>query len=193
MLLDLKEMTIASFTRPAAAARDLFALNLDRKTSMAFLALGVVLSVISMFAGMPGALSGAETADLPISPMVFAVVLFVATMGGALGIYWAGRLLSGRGSFDQMVLIMAWTQWLQFLMQLVVLVLAIFVAPLAGLVQLVLFFISIWIFLHMVDQAHGFESLLKSLGVSILGNLFGAIAISVPLYFLLLAFGLFST
>jgi hypothetical protein len=73
MFLNLKDMTLASFARPAEAAEDLFARNMDRKTALGFLALGVCLSTISNYITIPEYLSGTSELEIAISPIVFAV------------------------------------------------------------------------------------------------------------------------
>jgi hypothetical protein len=192
MILDLTEMTKASFLRPAAAAQDLFILNLDRKTVLAFLGLGVVLSVISMVVGTPDGIEFAQDAPMVLSPIGLTVIIYVATLIASYGIYLVGRMMQGQGSLDRIILVMAWIQWLQFLMQLFISVILFTVPAIVGAIQFAVILISIWIFLHMVDQAHGFDNLWTSLLVSILGNLVASVLMAIPLAFILAIAGVFS-
>lgn len=192
MILDLTEMTKASFLRPAAAAQDLFVLNLDRKTVLAFLGLGVVLSVISLVVGTPDGIEFAQDAPMVLSPIGLTVIIYVATLIASYGIYLVGRMMQGQGSLDRIILVMAWIQWLQFLMQLFISVILFTVPAIVGAIQFAVILISIWIFLHMVDQAHGFDSLWTSLLVSILGNLVASVLMAIPLAFILAIAGVFS-
>ncbi len=192
MILDLTEMTKASFLRPAAAAQDLFVLNLDRKTVLAFLGLGVVLSVISMVVGTPDGIEFAQDAPMVLSPIGLTVIIYVATLIASYGIYLVGRMMQGQGSLDRIILVMAWIQWLQFLMQLFISVILFTVPAIVGAIQFAVILISIWIFLHMVDQAHGFDNLWTSLLVSILGNLVASVLMAIPLAFILAIAGVFS-
>jgi hypothetical protein len=192
MILDLTEMTKASFLRPAAAAQDLFILNLDRKTVLAFLGLGVVLSVISMVVGTPDGIEFAQDAPMVLSPIGLTVIIYVATLIASYGIYLVGRMMQGQGSLDRIILVMAWIQWLQFLMQLFISVILFTVPAIVGAIQFAVILISIWIFLHMVDQAHGFDNLWTSLLVSILGNLVASVLLAIPLAFILAIAGVFS-
>jgi len=192
MILDLTEMTKASFLRPASAARDLFILNLDRKTVFAFLGLGVVLSVISLVVGTPDGIEFAQEAPMVLSPIGLTVIIYVATLIASYGIYLVGRMMNGQGSLDRIILVMAWIQWLQFLMQLFISVILFTVPAIVGAFQFAVILISIWIFLHMVDQAHGFDNLWTSLLVSILGNLVASVLMAIPLAFILAIAGVFS-
>jgi hypothetical protein len=192
MILDLTEMTKASFLRPAAAAQDLFILNLDRKTVLAFLGLGVVLSVISMVVGTPDGIDFAQDAPMVLSPIGLTVIIYFATLIASYGIYLVGRMMQGQGSLDRIILVMAWIQWLQFLMQLFISVILFTVPAIVGAIQFAVILISIWIFLHMVDQAHGFDNLWTSLLVSILGNLVASVLMAIPLAFILAIAGVFS-
>jgi hypothetical protein len=192
MILDLTEMTKASFLRPAAAAQDLFILNLDRKTVLAFLGLGVVLSVISMVVGTPDGIEFAQDAPMVLSPIGLTVIIYFATLIASYGIYLVGRMMQGQGSLDRIILVMAWIQWLQFLMQLFISVILFTVPAIVGAIQFAVILISIWIFLHMVDQAHGFDNLWTSLLVSILGNLVASVLMAIPLAFILAIAGVFS-
>ena len=189
MLLDLKEMTIASFLRPASAARDLIGLGLDRKSIVALLALSVVLTVISLFVGTPGGLEGYQSAGVPTSPLLFAVIVFLAAVGSVIGINLAGRMLGGAGNLDHIALVMAWTQWLQFILQLSLSVLAYVMAPLAALLQLPLFLVSIWIFLRMLGQVFGADSVWRMAVIALLGNFVGAFIVAIPIFIIVIMFG----
>ena len=189
MFLNLKDMTLASFARPAEAAEDLFARNMDRKTALGFLALGVCLSTISNYITIPGYLSGTIELEIAISPIVFAVIIFIATLASAWGTYVSGRMFKGTGTLDQMIVLVAWIQWIQFVMQLAISVFMILMPPFAAILQFVLFFYSIWIFLNMVNQAHRLSSLFTAFGASFLGSLIGGVVVAIPIFFLLSAFG----
>ena len=193
MLLDLKEMTIASFLRPASAARDLIGLGLDRKSIVALLALSVVLTVISLFVGTPGGLEEYQIAGVPTSPLLFAVIVFLAAVGSVIGINLAGRMLGGAGNLDHIALVLAWTQWLQFILQLSLSVLAYVMAPLAVLLQLPLFLVSIWIFLRMLGQVFGADSVWRMAVIALLGNFVGAFIVAIPIFIIVIMFGAAAT
>jgi hypothetical protein len=72
---------------------------------------------------------------------------------------------------------MSWLQWMQFVFQMVSTLLSFISIALAGLVSLVIFVLTLWMFVSMVDRAHGFDSALKSIVTIVLGSTVAGVSV----------------
>jgi hypothetical protein len=98
-------------------------------------------------------------------------------------------MLGAAGNLDHIALVLAWTQWLQFILQLSLSVLAYVMAPLAVLLQLPFFLVSIWIFLRMLGQVFGADSVWRMAVIALLGNFVGAFIVAIPIFIIVIIFG----
>jgi len=185
MLDIIINLTKTSFFAPRLAAERLLSLSLDRMMIFAFFLITVCLSVVAIY------LSGGPAGDLeqgmPLvtSPIRLAAMIFAATVLSAIGIQSVGRFAGGQAGFDEIMMVMAWQQWLQFLMQTVMGVLSLVALPVAAVMQFVVLWYSFWILFNMVRVAYGFDGMLKSIFVVMVGSFAAVMALGVVTMLLL--------
>ena len=69
-------------------------------------------------------------------------------------------------------------------MQMTSFLVMVLFAPLAGIVQFAIFLWSLWIFVAFIDAAHGFDNMIKSSLVAVLGSSLGSIGMLVTVIFI---------
>ncbi len=184
MLVDLARETLAD---PRGAARRILALRLDGSTLLQAAALIVALNAAvfglsNMTAPPPPNMA---LPAMVTSPLAFALVLG----GGLLLTVWAltqvGRMLGGQGGFADLLALLVWLQSLRLAVQVALLVLVPLLPAIAGIVVLVASVWGLWILLCFVDEAHGFGSLPRAAGTTVLAF----VAMALGLSFLLALFG----
>lgn len=175
------EMILLSIKDPAEAARRLIAWNLSREVLWTGLALAAVVNTLLFsFSGllMPGP---AMVMPLFQSPFFYLGMVSVGLVLTVVMLYWAGRVLGGRGTLGDVLVVVLWLQVLRVLVQVVTLVLSLTIPMLAMLLVLAATVLGIYILLHFVDQAHRLNSLPRAGGVLILSFVLMAVALSVLL------------
>jgi len=115
------------------------------------------------------------------SPFFYLGMVSVGLVLTVVAIYWAGRVLGGRGTLGDVLVVVLWLQVLRVLVQVVTLVLSLTIPMLAMLLVLAATVLGIYILLHFVDQAHRLNSLPRTGGVLILSFVLMAVALSVLL------------
>lgn len=172
----LKALAIETLRSPPAAARRILDMRLETPVLWILLVLVTVLNAVQAF--LTNALFPSPG---PIAGLVGNPLLYAIASGGGLVIVvflltWVGNILEGKGTLAGLLSVMIWAQFLGIVGQFIVIFLALAVPPLAGLAAMGLFGVTLWITLHFLSVAHGFDSLLKALGVlilSVLGLAFG--------------------
>lgn len=84
-------------------------------------------------------------------------------------LHWTGRLFGGTGGLHDMAAVFLWLQFFLVTAGVLTLGLALVMLPLAALLGLIANVLGLWILIAFVDEVHGFNSPLKSLGVLIAG------------------------
>ena len=150
---------------PAYAARVLMGLEIDRRTLWTGLLLMAVLqSMIFAVSRMltPGPVPFPEIFD---SPLRFFVVATLDMIVMVYAIHWAGRLLRGSASREDVLVLVVWLQGLWNAAQAAGLVLTLAAPVLGSLLERAAFLMMLYILLHFVDQAHRLGSIAKAIGV----------------------------
>ncbi len=109
------------------------------------------------------------------TPWVFALMVGIMTIVVCGAISWTGQRFSGRGHFKSIFTIVAWLQVVQMLMQMASFLVMVLLTPLIGIVQFGIFLWSLWIFVAFIDAAHGYDNMIKSSLVALLGSGLGSI------------------
>jgi len=99
------------------------------------------------------------------------------TLVSALASSRIGRMFGGQGDFNALLIVMSWLQWMQFVFQMLSTLLSFVSIVLSGLASLVIFVLTLWIFVAMVDRAHGLESALKSIVTIVLGSTVAGVSV----------------
>ena len=181
-MIDLTRLTLDAPRDPKSVAEHLLGLGLLRPQIISLFALSVCLSVISLFVSNVS-MNGDNPfvivvgPGLVMGPLPVAIMIFVMTLVSALASSRIGRMFGGNGDFNALLIVMSWLQWMQFVFQMLSTLLSFVSIALSGLAALVIFVLTLWIFVAMVDRAHGFESALKSIVTIVLGSTVAGVSV----------------
>ena len=181
-MIDLTRLTLDTPRDPKSVAAHLLGLGLLRPQIISLFAVSVCLSVISLFVSNVS-MNGDNPfvivvgPGLVMGPLPVAIMIFVMTLVSALASSRIGRMFGGQGDFNALLIVMSWLQWMQFVFQMLSTLLSFVSIALSGLASLVIFVLTLWIFVAMVDRAHGFESALKSILTIVLGSTVAGISV----------------
>ena len=183
-MIDLTRLTLDTPRDPKSVAEHLLGLGLLRPQIISLFAVSVCLSVISLFVSNVS-MNGDNPfvivvgPGLVMGPLPVAIMIFVMTLVSALASSRIGRMFGGQGDFNALLIVMSWLQWMQFVFQMLSTLLSFVSIVLSGLASLVIFVLTLWIFVAMVDRAHGFESALKSIVTIVLGSTVAGVSVGL--------------
>lgn len=183
-MIDLTRLTLDTPRDPKSVAEHLLGLGLLRPQIISLFAVSVCLSVISLFVSNVS-MNGDNPfvivvgPGLVMGPLPVAIMIFVMTLVSALASSRIGRMFGGQGDFNALLIVMSWLQWMQFVFQMLSTLLSFVSIVLSGLASLVIFVLTLWIFVAMVDRAHGFESALKSIVTIVLGSAVAGVSVGL--------------
>ena len=181
-MIDLTRLTLDTPRDPKSVAEHLLGLGLLRPQIISLFAVSVCLSVISLFVSNVS-MNGDNPfvivvgPGLVMGPLPVAIMIFVMTLVSALACSRIGRMFGGQGDFNALLIVMSWLQWMQFVFQMLSTLLSFVSIALSGMASLVIFVLTLWIFVAMVDRAHGFESALKSIVTIVLGSTVAGVSV----------------
>ena len=181
-MIDLTRLTLDTPRDPKSVAEHLLGLGLLRPQIISLFAISVCLSVISLFVSNVS-MNGDNPfvivvgPGLVMGPLPVAIMIFVMTLVSAFASSRIGRMFGGQGDFNALLIVMSWLQWMQFVFQMLSTLLSFISIALSGLISLVIFVLTLWIFVAMVDRAHGFESALKSIVTIVLGSTVAGVSV----------------
>jgi hypothetical protein len=181
-MIDLTRLTLDTPRDPKSVAEYLLGLGLLRPQIISLFAVSVCLSVISLFVSNLS-MNGDNPfvivvgPGLVMGPLPVAIMIFVMTLVSALASSRIGHMFGGQGEFNALLIVMSWLQWMQFVFQMLSTLLSFISIALSGLISLVIFVLTLWIFVAMVDRAHGFESVLKSIVTIVLGSTVAGVSV----------------
>ena len=181
-MIDLTRLTLDTPRDPKSVAEYLLGLGLLRSQIISLFAVSVCLSVISLFVSNVS-MNGDNPfvivvgPGLVMGPLPVAIMIFVMTLVSALASSRIGHMFGGQGEFNALLIVMSWLQWMQFVFQMLSTLLSFISIALSGLISLVIFVLTLWIFVAMVDRAHGFESVLKSIVTIVLGSTVAGVSV----------------
>ena len=181
-MIDLTRLTLDTPRDPKSVADYLLGLGLLRPQIISLFAVSVCLSVISLFVSNVS-MNGDNPfvivvgPGLVMGPLPVAIMIFVMTLVSALASSRIGHMFGGQGEFNALLIVMSWLQWMQVVFQMLSTLLSFISIALSGLISLVIFVLTLWIFVAMVDRAHGFESVLKSIVTIVLGSTVAGVSV----------------
>ncbi|MCY4150754.1 MAG: Yip1 family protein [Aestuariivita sp.] len=183
----LTDLAVTSVKEPAAAARRLLSMDLEQSTLWTALLLMAVLNTLiqqvsNLFIDIP-------TPLLRLFDVAIIYFLFVA--GGLIlivfAVFWTGRIFGGRGSLEDIMVVIVWLQFLRVLVQASALILLLTIPFVSFLFVIGATMIGCWIFVHFVNEAHEFDNLGKSAVVLIAA--FAGMLVGLSLLLSLVGFG----
>lgn len=149
-------------TAPRETAARLFGLRLGRGTLIEATALLAVIN--GLLATLVGgvALPMQDGSEIALSPLVWSAALFAGMILSASSLQVAGRLLGGKGSFEDALLATVWINAMVLALEFIAVVLGLISADLASIVFLVGLVLLFWAMLNFVRVLHGFQGLGRS-------------------------------
>ena len=179
MNLALKSLFLETITAPRAAAQQLVALGVSRKTSIMCVIFTICLTVILFFLDLNSSSNPIIFPLLMHHPLVLACVMIFGTIWSAFVIGFFGKILGGNENVDDILVLLAWGQAVQVGFQVIATVIALLSIQLAALFQLIVFFLYIWIFISFIDVALKFENMFKAFFVTFSGLIAAFISVSM--------------
>jgi len=176
-------LAYASVIDPVNAAKWLMANPFPRRELWSILFLVTVLStLLYVLVGMISPPPPPEFEIFFLAPHYYFIMLLTGLVLTSVAITLVGRILGGKGQFNDLLLMVSWLQILQ-LIAAVAVILSTFVAPLlSGFMQVSVFVLGLYILAQFIDQAHQFNSIGKAIGV-----LFASVIVIVLFATLILA------
>ena len=181
-MINLTRLTLDTPRDPKSVAEHLLGSGLLQPQIISLCAVSVCLSVISLFVSNVS-INGDNPfvivvgPGLVMGPLPVAIMIFVMTLVSALASSRIGHMFGGQGDFNALLIVMSWLQWMQFVFQMLSTLLSFVSIALSGFASLVIFVLTLWIFVAMVDRAHGFESALKSIVTIVLGSTVAGVSV----------------
>ncbi|WP_372613013.1 Yip1 family protein [Aquicoccus sp.] len=174
MKIDFQDLVRKTFLAPNKAAATVLAIRRSVANEVLWMAviLAAVLNALVVSVNMQLFPPSPEAAEaLPpafLSPGLLAIFVVGGLVISVFVLLWAGRVLGGRADLGDMLAVMTWIELVQVGLQVSLTILALVlpgVSQLAGLVA------SVWmlfILVAFIDNAHGFGSPMRAVGVMIL-------------------------
>jgi len=170
-LMGLLRLTLSD---PRAAARRVMALPLPRAARWQALALVIVLSML--FGQVAVLLMAGQGPDALMVGMIQGAVLLMLVYG----VHMVGRVLGGRGAFEDALILIAWLQGVMVAVQVAQIVALLILPPLTGLLGFLGMALFLWLLTNFVAELHRFTSLGKVFGMILL-TLFGVAIVAAIL------------
>lgn len=175
MLNDLAALARQAIAEPRAASESVLRLGVPSEAVWPGLGLIIVVSVIvNALAELMAPTTMGTVA--PFTLMFFFAGVFI---GFSVAIWQIGRIMGGRGTLQNALLLTAFLQGIVLVAQVVQLLLLILMPVIAGLFSIVVFVLGIWLNVNFIDSLHGFQSLGRSFAVFFLASLAVAVLLVV--------------
>ena len=180
-----RDLVIETIRAPRDAAGRLLGMGVPRDVLWMALALMCVLNAIVYSVSLQISPPSSDVAGLVPgafqSPLLFALFLFGALVITVFVLHWIGQSLGGQASLWDILVLLTWLQVLRLLFQATVLVLSLVSLSLSALVVLGGSIYAIYILAAFIDRAHGFDNLVKALGIMVLAIVAIAVGVSMLL------------
>ena len=182
--LNFTNLIKLSLIDPKQAGRSILSYGLSYDAICSIFAAAICASTAMLFAvDLVYETEGPSLTNVS-TPWIFALLVSVMTLVVCGAISWTGQRFSGQGGFKSIFTIVAWLQVVQMVMQITSFLVMVLFAPLIGIVQFAIFLWSLWIFVAFIDAAHGFENMIKSSLVALLGSSLGSIGMLAMVIFI---------
>ena len=127
------------------------------------------------------------TGEMLMSPFAHAAVLLISLALSAGALQVGGRMLGGKGRFEEALLLVVWLEVISIAVQFVTLIAALILPPLAGLLALLGVGVLLWCLVHFTRALHGFAGLGRTVAALLLGGL--VVILGMSLVLAMLGFG----
>lgn len=178
---DWRDLAVTSVRDPGTAARTLMAMKFESGPLWNALVLVAVANTMLFTLSnmiLPGPSPLPEILSTPL-------VYFGVVAGGlaltAISLFWTGRMMGGKGSLAEILVLIVWMQALRVLVQVVALILVFVIPVLSELLVLAAGLVGIFMLVHFVKQAHQLESTGRAIAILVVSVLVIVIGLSAIL------------
>jgi len=182
------QLLFQSLRDPREGANTLLSLGVPKEALWPFAMLVVVIG--SLISGSGQVFSPTEIEGFTVpSPWIVALMQFGLMTVSIFVIFWMGRALDGKGSFNETILLIAWLQAMSITGQILVLVLGMLLPSLAVILFFGFGIYMIYATITFIDVLHRLNSMGKAammfalaIGATVLGLsvIIAVIGIEVP-------------
>lgn len=173
---NLVQMALRTVRNPREGATEVLSLGVPRNALWLILVLVVTISV--MLAQLTNVLilsAGGVLLDGFLSnPVLTGMVQIGLLIVMVYAIYHIGRLMGGRGTFPEAILLVSWLQFIMVCLQVLQTGAMLVLPPVAGILGIIGFALFFWLLTNFVAVLHGFKSLAQVF-VMIIASLFGIV------------------
>ena len=178
-LQDWRRLAVLSVRDPAEAAHVLMAMRLRPDVLWHALALVAVANTfLFLFSIEILGLQSPYPAFFSVPLVNFAIIVTgLALMVFAL--VWTGRIIGGKGSVRDVLVLMIWVQIIQALIQMAAYLMLPFVPLLANILTLAGSLLGLYMLVHFINESHRLGSLGKSAAVLVAALLAVVVGLSI--------------
>ena len=185
---EFKALIGATFRDPQGVARHLMAQNWPVSARWMGCVLAATLSTILLYVGRMILISvlvpeGQPTVE-PLQPLVTFPAQFGALVVTAFLMAGVGRMFGGKGSYDDALLLVVWSEIPLLMLQALQLAVALVSPMVAEYLGYAVVFFSLWLLVNLVMALHGFTSAAKVV-LGILGTVFAVALLLTPIAMML--------
>lgn len=188
-LLRLARDTVSN---PREGAETILSLGLPRQALWLAFALVIVLSMLLgdlLYVLADVSQDGPLTGPIAGAPVIMGLLqaAFLVLMTHAMT--HIGRFFGGTGQFDEALVLVVWLQFIFICVQIVQLVAVLVIPPVAGVISILALGLFFWLLVNFIATLHGFASLGKVFGMTILSAVAILFTLSLVLTMLGITFG----
>ncbi len=161
MLTELVRAAVATLRDPRAGARRVMAVRMERRQRWEVLLLIAVLSAALAYLSflLNARLGHLGQGARMMSPFAMLAAQVVVLWVMVFAVHHLGRLMGGKGSLDDAILLVAWIQAILIGMQILQIGALVLLPALSVLLGLAGFILLFWLLTVFVAELHGFRSL----------------------------------
>lgn len=137
--------------------------------------------ILGLLGGGASSMPTPAGGEMTLLPFAHAAVLFASLILSAGALQVGGRMLGGKGRFEEALLLIVWLEVVSIAVQAVTLIAALILPPLAGLLGLVGLAILLWCLVHFNRALHGFAGLGRTVAALLLGAVVVVLGLSALL------------
>ncbi len=163
------QLALLTLRDPTSAASVILGWNLSKEAVWTAIALvSVVITMLSTLSNMIFPVPAPLNAIVG-NPFVYFAVAFGGFLATVYAIFWAGRMLGGRGAIDDLMVLLLWLQALRAAAQIAILLCLIIAPVMASFLVLFVAVATLWVFVQFISVGLQLNSLLRAIVVLIIG------------------------
>lgn len=176
---DWRDLAVETVRNPAAAATQLMGMNIPREAVWTTLFLVAVANAALMVLTNFLFPAPSPLPQIFQAPIVYMIVVSCLLIVSIYTLLFIGRSVGGRANIGDIMILIVWLHVLRVLVQAFTLALMFVMPFLAIIVMLAASVAGIYIMANFINQAHGFNSLPRSVGVLVVSGIATLLGLAV--------------